>query len=54
MDDEQRSNREKKVEGRARRHRYKQGTRAYLHAMTNSVARRLDRARAKADDTEKK
>lgn len=54
MDDEQTSNREKKVAGRAKRRRYKQGTRAYLHAMTNSVARRLDQARGNAGSGEEK
>jgi hypothetical protein len=43
-------NREKKVAGRAKRRRYKQGTRSYLHAMTNSVARRLREAREKPDE----
>jgi hypothetical protein len=33
-------NRDKKVEGRAKRRRFVQGTRAYTHAMTNSIAKR--------------
>jgi hypothetical protein len=33
-------NRAKKVEGRAKRRRFVQGTRAYTHALTNSIARR--------------
>lgn len=40
-------NRSKKVEGRARRRRFVQGTRAYTHALTNSIARR---AREKGRD----
>jgi hypothetical protein len=54
MDDEQTSNREKKVAGRAKRRRYKQGTRSYLHAMTNSIARRLDQARARTEEPDNK
>jgi len=42
-------NRARKLEGRAKRRRYVQGTRAYLHAMTNSVARRVERKQAKLD-----
>jgi hypothetical protein len=37
---EQRDNRAKKVEGRERRRRFVQGTRTYLHDVTNSIARR--------------
>jgi hypothetical protein len=37
---EHRDNRAKKVEGREKRRRFVQGTRAYLHDMTNSIARR--------------
>jgi hypothetical protein len=33
-------NRDKKVEGRAKRRRYVQGTRAYTHAIANSIAKR--------------
>lgn len=42
MDDQQRtpSNRETKLRGREKRRRHAQGTRAYLHAVVNSVARR--------------
>lgn len=44
MDEDDRNrplnNREKKVQGRQRKRKYVQGTRAYIHAMTNSVARR--------------
>lgn len=54
MDDEQGSNREKKVAGRAKRRRYKQGTRSYLHDMTNSVARRLDQVRGRSNDGDQK
>jgi protein-disulfide isomerase-like protein with CxxC motif len=40
-DDHQRAdNRDKKVAGRAKRRRYVQGTRAYTHAVLNSIARR--------------
>jgi hypothetical protein len=39
-DDVPENNRTKKVKGRAKRRRFVQGTRTYLHAMTNSVARR--------------
>jgi hypothetical protein len=38
---EYRDNRAKKVEGREKRRRFVQGTRAYLHDMTNSIARRV-------------
>jgi hypothetical protein len=34
------SNRDKKVEGRSKRRRFVQGTRAYTHALTNSIAKR--------------
>ncbi|HEX6507348.1 MAG TPA: hypothetical protein VF221_06930 [Chloroflexota bacterium] len=34
------SNREKKLEGRSKRRRFVQGTRAYTHALTNSIAKR--------------
>jgi hypothetical protein len=41
-DDEHRpNNREKKIEGRTKRRVYKQGTRSYLHAMLNSVSKRV-------------
>jgi hypothetical protein len=47
MDDESEqrsdSNRNKKVDGRAKRRKYVQGTRAYTHAMTNSMAKRAAR-----------
>ena len=33
-------NRARKLEGRAKRRRFVQGTRAYTHAITNSVAKR--------------
>jgi len=46
-------NRGKKIKGRAKRRRYVQGTRAYTHAITNSVARRAAAKRGKSDDTEK-
>jgi hypothetical protein len=35
-----RTNRDKKVEGRSKRRRFVQGTRAYTHALTNSIAKR--------------
>jgi hypothetical protein len=35
-----RTNRDKKVEGRFKRRRFVQGTRAYTHALTNSIAKR--------------
>jgi hypothetical protein len=44
-----RDNRARKVEGREKRRRFVQGTRAYLHDMTNSVARR---AKKRARDRE--
>jgi hypothetical protein len=56
MDDEEqktRTNREKKVEGRARRRRFVQGTRSYLHAMTNSAAKRSNAGRSVADREER-
>lgn len=34
-------NRERKLEGRARRRRFVQGTRAYTHALTNSRTKRF-------------
>jgi hypothetical protein len=37
-----RPNRAKKVAGRARRRRYVQGTRSYLHSVTNSAAKRTE------------
>jgi hypothetical protein len=42
------TNRARKVAGRAKRRRFVQGTRAYTHAMTNSMARRA--AEKKPDD----
>lgn len=41
-DDQQRTpdNRSKKMVGRAKRRRYVQGTRAWTHAMVNSMAKR--------------
>jgi hypothetical protein len=33
-------NRDRKLEGRAKRRRFGGGSRAYLHAMTNSMAKR--------------
>lgn len=52
-DDERRStdNRSKKVAGRAKRRRYVQGTRAWTHAMVNSMAKRTKRP-AKPSDTD--
>ena len=43
-------NRAKKVAGRAKRRRYVQGTRAYTHAMTNSMARRASKRGGKDGD----
>ncbi len=43
--DENESNRDKKVQGRARRRRHVQGTRAFTHAMTNRMAKEAARAR---------
>jgi hypothetical protein len=39
-DETPQTNRARKVAGRAKRRRFVQGTRAYTHAMTNSMARR--------------
>lgn len=39
-DPEHQNNRAKKVEGREKRRRFVQGTRTYLHNVTNSIARR--------------
>lgn len=54
MDDERdrltESNRQKKVEGRAKRRKYVQGTRAFTHAMTNSLAKRAAKADAREVD----
>lgn len=50
-DESLRSSRDKKVAGRAKRRKYMQGTRAYLHALTNSVARRAsDRGTKDGDE----
>lgn len=53
-DDEPRSNRDRKVEGRAKRKRYLQGTRSYLHALTNSMARRAREAGETEDGEQKR
>jgi hypothetical protein len=45
-------NRAKKVEGRAKRRRYVQGTRAYLHSLTNSMSRRAKKSQPDADGPE--
>ena len=37
---EPKSNRYKKLEGRSKRRRFVQGTRAFTHALTNSIAKR--------------
>ncbi len=51
MDDTQhRDNRARKIEGRAKRRRFVQGTRAYTHALTNSIARRAAEKRPKDED----
>jgi hypothetical protein len=39
-DEAPQTNRARKVAGREKRRRFVQGTRAYTHAMTNSMARR--------------
>ncbi|MGH2441913.1 MAG: hypothetical protein ACRDFX_01970 [Chloroflexota bacterium] len=39
-------NRERKVAGRNKRRLYVQGTRAYTHAITNSIVKRARRKRA--------
>ncbi len=44
-------NRERKVAGRVKRRRFVQGTRAFTHAMTNSMAKRAAR---KAQEREEK
>jgi hypothetical protein len=41
-DDSPTDNRDRKVQGRAKRRRYVQGTRAYTHALTNSIAKRAE------------
>lgn len=43
-------NRGKKVEGRAKRRRFVQGTRAYTHALTNSIAKRAAKKAGKTED----
>jgi hypothetical protein len=40
-------NRQKKIQGRAKRRKYVQGTRAYTHAMTNSLAKRAAKSTRK-------
>jgi hypothetical protein len=49
MDEQVESNRSRKVEGRERKRRYQSGTRAYLHAMTNSRAKRFEELAAGSD-----
>lgn len=40
--DREPDNREKKVAGREKRRKYVQGKRSYLHAMVNSLAKRVE------------
>ena len=47
-DTQVKTNRGKKVEGRAKRRRYVQGTRAYTHAISNSILKRAAAKRRKA------
>jgi hypothetical protein len=47
-DDQPKDSRARKVEGREKRRRFRQGTRSYLHAMTNSIARRAGKKRPPA------
>lgn len=44
-------NRSRKVAGRAKRRRYVQGTRAYTHAMTNSIAKRAAKQKIDAEES---
>ncbi|HLJ68664.1 MAG TPA: hypothetical protein VKX16_15010 [Chloroflexota bacterium] len=39
-DQQPEDNRARKIQGRAKRRRFVQGTRAYTHAVTNSIAKR--------------
>jgi hypothetical protein len=49
------NNRAKKVAGRAKRRRFVQGTRAYTHAMTNSMARRAaEKGKERSEDEGKR
>ena len=52
--DEPLSNRDRKVQGREKRRGYRQGTRSYLHAMVNSMARRAAEHAGKKDERDKK
>ncbi len=47
-----RDNRSKKLQGREKRRRFVQGTRAYLHDMTNSVARRAKKRVRDRDESQ--
>ena len=47
--DEPPDNRSRKLEGRSKRRRYVQGTRAFTHAMTNSMAKRAAEKRRPKD-----
>lgn len=52
MDDEHtRDNRAKKIAGRAKRRRFVQGTRAYTHALTNSIAKRAAEKREREEES---
>lgn len=46
------SNRDRKVEGRRKKRRYVQGTRAFTHAMTNSIAKRAGTTKKTTDEKE--
>jgi hypothetical protein len=48
-DTEAQDNRTRKIEGRAKKRRFVQGTRAYTHAISNSI---LKRAKRKTPRTE--
>jgi protein-disulfide isomerase-like protein with CxxC motif len=47
--DQPEDNRAKKLAGRTKRRRYVQGTRAYTHAIANSIAKRAGLKQGKSD-----
>ncbi len=49
MDEDQESNRTRKLEGRERKRRHQAGSRAFLHAMTNSRSKRFQEQVEKSD-----
>lgn len=51
-DEAPQTNRARKVAGRQKRRRFVQGTRAYTHAMTNSMARRAASKQPDHEDAE--